>query len=653
MSRPGKGQAQLKFGRYNALTKLGQGAMATVYLAEDPALNRMVAIKVIHSHLSSNASLLDRFTVEAKTAASLRNPNIVEIFDYGLEDGAQYLVMEYIDGPNLQFVLNLLNGQPMSPEICAAVICQAADGLVTAEKFSVVHRDIKPENMMFKSEGVLKIADFGIAHISEQNLTQTGSILGSPNFMSPEQVEGKKPSHMTDMFSLGAVFYYCLSGRKPFAGANIPSIMRHICDLPHAPLDTIIPDPDPFLAGLVDTLLAKEPENRGKGARWLSQQLRGYLNQKGLLDLTEATKDFLEATGKMGGNSTMVDLTPAPGPDEPRAKAPLKPGMKVEKRPGSQTAQPAKPGTGIRPGTGVRTGAGAASGVRPGTWQGAQAGQADPANDYDFSGTRPGSAKQNLFMWIGAGAIAVGLLAAALFVVMGTGGGSNGAQGSAAKQPVQDLKVASISLQPGSMELQVGQKRRFIVDIQPAEAPAGVRWESEDPTVASVQDGEVSGLKAGQTRIRAVSQQDGSKQGSAEVIIAGVPVAVNDNQDVNPVKPVKPVPASDPRPVVGNPVSNPPNDDPISEIADKFAGRPEDKAPDKPAPVKAILTVTSAPPFAEVIVDGRFMGTTPVKDKELAPGKHKVQISHRSFPTIDTVVYLGAGEKTLRFRLFR
>jgi serine/threonine protein kinase len=625
--------------------------MATVYLAEDPSLNRMVAIKVIHSHLSSNASLLDRFTVEAKTAASLRNPNIVEIFDYGLEDDAQYLVMEYIDGPNLQFVLNLLGGQPMAPEICAAIICQAADGLITAEKFSVVHRDIKPENMMFKSEGVLKIADFGIAHISEQNLTQTGSILGSPNFMSPEQVEGKKPSHMTDMFSLGAVFYYCLSGRKPFSGANIPTIMRHICDIPHAPLDTIIPDPDPFLAGLVDTLLAKEPENRGKGARWLSQQLRGYLNQKGLLDLTEATKDFLETTGKLAGNSTMVDLTPAPGPDEPRAKAPLKPGMKAEKRPSSQTNQ-AKPGTGIRPGTGVRTGAGGASGVRPGTWQAAQTGQADPANDYDFSGTRPGSAKQNLFMWIGAGAIAIGLLAAALFVVIGTGGGSNGSQ-SSTKQP-EDQKVASVSLQPGSMEIQAGQKRKFIVEIQPAEAPTNVRWESEDPSIASVQDGEVWGQKAGQTRIRAVSLQDGSKQGSAEVIVAGAPVAVaaNDYQPVKPIKPVKPVPASDPNPV-GNPLPNPGSDDPASDIADKFAGKPEDKAPDKPAPTKALLTVTSAPPFAEVIVDGRFMGTTPVKDKELPTGKHKVQISHRSFPTIDTVVYLGAGEKTLRFRLFR
>src|SRR5688500_13485430 len=149
MGKTGKGSAQLRFGRYNALTKLGQGAMATVYLAEDPSLNRMVAIKVIHSHLASNSSLLDRFTVEAKTAAVLRNPNIVEIFDYGVEDDTQYLVMEYIDGPNLQFVLNLLGGEPMSPEVAAAVICQAADGLCVAEKTGAVHRDIKPENMMF------------------------------------------------------------------------------------------------------------------------------------------------------------------------------------------------------------------------------------------------------------------------------------------------------------------------------------------------------------------------------------------------------------------------------------------------------------------------------------------------------------------------
>jgi serine/threonine-protein kinase len=636
MSKTGKGTAQLKFGRYNALTKLGQGAMATVYLAEDPALNRMVAIKVIHSHLSSNASLLDRFTVEAKTAASLRNPNIVEIFDYGIQDHGQYLVMEYIDGPNLQFVLNLLGGQPIAPEVCAAIICQAADGLVTAEKFGVVHRDIKPENMMFKSEGVLKIADFGIAHISEQNMTQTGSILGSPNFMSPEQVEGKKPTHFTDMFSLGAVFYYCMTGRKPFSGANIPTIMRHICDMPHEPVGSVLPGADPFLENLVDTLLQKEPEQRGKGARWLSLQLRGYLNQKGLLDLTEATRDFLEKTGGQSGNQTVVDLTPAPAGDEPSGKTPMRPGMKAER----PTAGPsAKPGTGVRPGTGIRPGTGVrpGTGIRPGTWQAGGPG----GDDVDFSGSRPpaGNGKKNALMWVGGGVAAFGLLAAALFVVLGNGKDTSGGNaGSAAADPkpvVQSGKVVSVALQPGAMELQAGQKRKFLLDVQPAGAPAGVRWESADPSIASVQDGEVWGQKPGQTTIRAISLQDSSKQGVAEIVVAGAQ-AVAANPEPDPMKPKS-------RPVPENPGARDPGS--ASTATDKPAA-------DKPASGKAFLTIVSAPPFAEVIVDGKFMGTTPVKGKELAPGKHKLFITHRSFPSIDTTINLGPGEKSLRFRLF-
>ena len=650
MAKSGKGAAQLKFGRYNALTKLGQGAMATVYLAEDPALNRMVAIKVIHSHLSSNSSLLDRFTVEAKTAAGLRNPNIVEIFDYGVEDDLQYLVMEYIDGPNLQFVLNLLGGQPMDPEVVAAVIFQAAEGLHTADRFNVVHRDIKPENIMFMSDGKLKIADFGIAHISEQNLTQTGSILGSPNFMSPEQIDGKKPTHQTDMFSLGAVFYYCLSGRKPFTGPNIPTIMRNICDLPHASLATIIPDVDPVLENLVETLLQKKPEDRGNGARWLSLQLRSYLNQKGVLDPSEATKSYLDKVGKMG-NQTVIDLTPAPGPDEtaPRAKAPLKPGMKVEKP---------KPGTGIRTGAGDRHG----SGVRPGTWQAAQ-----PTNDdMDFSGasrngTRGGTGKgKTIGLWVGTGVVAAALLVTALIVVLNTGGDKSADQGNGKKSAVaqaQSSALVSVTLQPGSMELQAGQKRKFIVEVQPQNAPAGVRWESSDPSIASVQDGEVWGQKAGQTTIKAISTQDPDKVGTADVIVSGAPVAAVDNRpsQIRDTRPVIPHPTH-------TPVANPPpddNQDAANMAGNDFIKTPAEKAPvekapvEKPAPSKAILTVVSAPPFAEVIVDGRFIGTTPVKDKELPTGKHKIQITHRSFPEIDTVIVLGAGEKMLRFRLFR
>ncbi len=656
MSKPGKSTAQLKFGRYNALTKLGQGAMATVYLAEDPALNRMVAVKVIHSHLSTNANLLDRFTVEAKTAAGLRNPNIVEIFDYGVEGDIQYLVMEYIDGPNLQFILNLLGGQPMEPEVAAAVIFQAAEGLQTAEKFNVVHRDIKPENIMFMGDGKLKIADFGIAHISEQNLTQTGSILGSPNFMSPEQIDGKKPTHQTDMFSLGACFYYCLSGRKPFTGPNIPTIMRNICDLPHASLATIIPDVDPILENLVETLLQKSPESRGGGSRWLSLQLRGYLNQKGVMDPAETTRDYLDKVGKMG-NQTVIDLTPAPGPDEtsPRAaKVPLKAGMKVEKP---------KVGTGVKPN---------ASRDMPGSGIRSGARQAQQSDDMDFNGSSGGgrsgshfggSKTKSIGIWVGTGLAAVALLVTALVLVLRSGGehatSTAGNTTSVNSTAETSNRVVSLALQPGSMELQSGQKRKFMVAVQPSNAAPGVRWESEDPSIASVQDGEVWGQKTGQTRIKVISLEDPTKTGIAEVIVSGSNEA--------PVE-TKPIPAKEPAPIAAKPVvhrvesvsaANNSSDSPETN----FLKTPGEKSPaiknatdkpavEKPVALKASLTITSAPPFAEVIVDGRFIGTTPVKDKELSTGKHKLQITHRSFPAVDTVIFLSPGPKALRFRLF-
>jgi hypothetical protein len=605
-------------------------------LAEDPALNRMVAIKVIHSHLSSNASLLDRFTVEAKTAASLRNPNIVEIFDYGLQDNAQYLVMEYIDGPNLQFVLNLLGGKPMAPEICAAVICQAADGLITAEKSGVVHRDIKPENMMFKSDGVLKIADFGIAHISEQNLTQTGSILGSPNFMSPEQVEGKKPTHLTDMFSLGAVFYYCLTGRKPFSGSNIPAIMRHICDLPHEPVESLVENPDPALVRLVDTLLAKDPAQRGKGARWLSLQLRAYLNAKGILDLSETARALLDEAGKLG-NQTVVDLTPAPGPDESlRVKEPLRPGMKVDRPTGSGVRPGFKPpGTGIRPGTGVRPGTGTggsgsrSSGIRPGTWQpGSGYGE---GSGFNGNGTGAGNGKQHVLLWIFTGLIAIAMLAGAVYLVI--------PKPAPDPKPILDDKkklpppipdVVSVSIQPLAMELEAGQKRKFMVQVSPANASGQIRWESADPAIAFVQDGEVWASKAGQTTIRAISLQDSSKQAAADIIVSSPPVIPPKHGGDGVIPKHKLI-------------------DDEKENDENAAA--EDSAK-KAAANKTLLTITSAPPFAEVIIDGRFMGTTPVKDKEVPPGRHKLTVSHRSFPPFDTVINLERGEKSLRFRLF-
>lgn len=280
--------------------------MATVYLAEDPLLQRLVAIKVIQAHLSSNSSLMDRFTVEAKTIAALRHVNIVEVFDFGVQDDQQFLVMEYIDGQNLQAMCAALNGGQMANSVAAAIICQAAEGLTSAEKHGVVHRDIKPENLMFNSEGTLKIADFGIAHIAdEQSRTQTGAVLGSPNFMSPEQIEGLRPTNKTDLFSLGGVFYYCLTSKMPFTGPSIPVTMRNICERPHPSIVEINPGADPFLVKLVDLLLQKVPENRAETARWLANQLRAYLNQQGVVDVADHCRSFIGTLG-LGQNQTIA-----------------------------------------------------------------------------------------------------------------------------------------------------------------------------------------------------------------------------------------------------------------------------------------------------------------------------------------------------------
>ncbi len=314
----------MEYGRYRILNQLGQGGMATVYLAEDPLLQRLVAVKVIQAHLSSNSNLMDRFTVEAKTIASLRHINIVEVFDFGVQDDQQFLVMEYIDGQNLQAVCGALGGKFMPNTVAAAIICQAAEGLTSAEKHGVVHRDIKPENLMFNSEGQLKIADFGIAHIADEgSRTQTGAVLGSPNFMSPEQIEGLKPTNQTDLFSLGGVFYFCLTGKMPFTGPSIPVTMRNICERQHPSIIEINSQAEPFLVRLADTLLQKLPENRGDGARWLANQLRSYLNHHGVVDIVDHVKNFIASLGVAGGGHTIAE---GPGLNRPPAR-PTKSGV--------------------------------------------------------------------------------------------------------------------------------------------------------------------------------------------------------------------------------------------------------------------------------------------------------------------------------------
>ncbi len=303
--------------------------MAAVHLARDPLLGRFVAIKVLHSELTTQPDVLNRFYKEARIVAAVRHPHVVDVFDFGQEGSDMFLVMEFVDGQSLGSLLKQLKipslhptepadqndemsratpfllATPMDAQVAAALICQAAEGLSVAARHGVVHRDIKPENMMIDQQGTLKISDFGIAHVQDDSLTKTGAVLGSPHFMSPEQVRGFKPiTFQADMFSLGAVFYNCLAGHPPFHGKNLPDLFRKIVSEPHVPLWRLRPDIDPFLMTLVDTLLHKDPAQRGGGPKWLHRQLQSYLVTSGIVEPSERVCAYLQGLSAQGVQTT-------------------------------------------------------------------------------------------------------------------------------------------------------------------------------------------------------------------------------------------------------------------------------------------------------------------------------------------------------------
>ncbi len=315
-----------RYGRYEVLQQLGQGAMAEVHLARDPVLSRFVAIKVLHAELATRKDVIQRFFNEARTVAVVRNPHVVEIFDFGQQGKDLYLVMEFVDGPSLQDILKQLRpptghfeashdiwsslgrkedqyivSEPLEATVAASILCQAAEGLILAAQNGVVHRDIKPENMLINRQGYLKISDFGIAHIQDDSLTKTGAILGSPLFMSPEQTRGLKPiTYQADIFSLGAVLYTCLAGHPPFKGKNLADLFRKIATEPHIPLAQLRSDLGPNLLHLTETLLQKDPKYRGDGPKWLHGQLKNYLMGKGISDPAERLSEYMQDLSDRG-----------------------------------------------------------------------------------------------------------------------------------------------------------------------------------------------------------------------------------------------------------------------------------------------------------------------------------------------------------------
>jgi len=258
-------QALQQLGRYHLEREIGRGAMGTVYLGRDTAINRQVAIKAIPlASEFSDSELVEaraRFFREAETAGRLNHPNIVTIYDVGEERGLAYIAMEYLKGRHLSDYATANN--LLEPRKVLEVIGRTADALGFAHKQQVVHRDIKPANLMFDaSTDVLKITDFGIARLSGAGSTRTGIVLGTPSFMSPEQLEGRNVTGHSDLFSLGVSLFQLLTGQLPFTADSMTGLMQQIAEVPHPPLRAFRPDLPECVELIIDRALAKNPDAR-------------------------------------------------------------------------------------------------------------------------------------------------------------------------------------------------------------------------------------------------------------------------------------------------------------------------------------------------------------------------------------------------------
>jgi eukaryotic-like serine/threonine-protein kinase len=247
-------------GRYRVVGRLGVGGMATVYLAEDSSLGRKVALKVMAERYAEDGEFVERFRREAQAAARLNHPNIIAVYDRGEAEGRPYIAMEYLQGRTLKQLIQ--KDGPLPPERAIAMAMQVLAGLRYAHEHGVVHRDVKPHNVLVGDDGRIKVTDFGIAHAGDPQMTEVGSIVGTAQYLSPEQARGRAVGPQTDIYSLGVVLYEMLAGRVPFEGdSSVAIAMQHVSDEP-PPLRALAPDVPESLALVVAHSMLKDPAQR-------------------------------------------------------------------------------------------------------------------------------------------------------------------------------------------------------------------------------------------------------------------------------------------------------------------------------------------------------------------------------------------------------
>lgn len=252
---------ELIAGRYELEELVGSGGMSSVYRAHDRLLERTVALKMLHEQFTRNDDYVERFRREARAVAQLTHPNIVTVIDRGEQDGRQFIVFEYVDGMNLKELVDQ-EGR-LSPREAIELALQVARGLAFAHDQGLVHRDVKPQNVLLDADGRAKVTDFGIAHaVDVDGMTITGTIMGTSNYIAPEQARGQAVDEQTDVYSLGCVLYELLAGEVPFDGDSFVAVaMRHVND-PVPSVRDVRPDVPPHLDWAIQRAMAKDHDDR-------------------------------------------------------------------------------------------------------------------------------------------------------------------------------------------------------------------------------------------------------------------------------------------------------------------------------------------------------------------------------------------------------
>src|ERR1700733_13943106 len=275
-------------GRYEVLSRIGSGGMADVYLAEDQLLGRQVAVKVLQHRFAEDQEFVERFRREASSAAGLSHPNVVAIFDRGEWDGTYYIAMEYLPGRALKAVVR--EQGPLEPVVAIDIVIQILQAARFAHRRGVIHRDLKPHNVILDEEGRAKVTDFGIARAGASDMTLTGSIMGTAQYLSPEQAQGHAVSASSDLYSVGVILYELLTGVVPFEGETAVAIAFKQVSAEPRPPSAVNPAVPAALDAVVLRALAKDPAHR-------------YANADELIAALEHERQLLAA---LSGASTAV-----------------------------------------------------------------------------------------------------------------------------------------------------------------------------------------------------------------------------------------------------------------------------------------------------------------------------------------------------------